>query len=210
MLGQTSILPDNPTVHVAGDAVGVPAPGETAPHLQRRWYIAFVGTNTEKHVRQRLQELGFDAYVASQSELRIWHNGRKNIVERVVIPTLVFVHVTERERRTIVNFPFIKSFLTDKAGRLNELGNHPLAVIPEIQMQTLQEMLANVDRTVQFATSGFALGDRVQVLGISGNPFTGHIVRLAGHKNRLVGIKLDFLGCAFIEVPTEKLLKLPN
>ena len=72
-----------------------------------------------------------------------------------------------------------------------------------------QEMLAQADSAVQFATSGFTLGDRVQVLGIGGSPFTGHIVRMSGKKSRYVGIKLDFLGCAFIEVPSEKLLRLP-
>ena len=208
MLGHPSTPPDVTTAHVAGDAVGVPSAVELAPS-QRHWFIADVGTNTEKFVRQRMQELGYDVYVASQQELRVWRNGRKNVLERVVIPTLVFIHATERERRLIVNFPFIKSFMTNKAGLPNELGRHPIASIPDDQMQALQEMLAQADSAVQFATSGFTLGDRVQVLGIGGSPFTGHIVRMSGKKSRYVGIKLDFLGCAFIEVPSEKLLRLP-
>ena len=89
-----------------GDAVGIPG---------RQWYVAFVGQNTEKSCREKLQRLGYDCYVATQDEIHQWRNGRRHHVERVVISTIVFVHATEDERRDIVNLPFIKYFMTDKA-----------------------------------------------------------------------------------------------
>jgi len=83
----------------------------------RQWYAAFVGTNSEKACRDRLVKMGHEAWVASQREERLWCNGRRNHVERVVIPLIVFVHATEEERHRIVSYPFIKHFLIDMAGK---------------------------------------------------------------------------------------------
>ena len=174
----------------AGDAVGVlpssfcPLPGDAVAPLgmppPRHWFVAYVGHNTEKASRDRLEQLGYEAFVASQKEMHVWRNGKRKKIERIVITTYVFVRVTERERRDIVNLPFIKSFLVNKAGTPTPLGRRPLAVIPDRQMQLLRTMLRDESDPVRFTSTAFSLGDTVRVLGWEQTGFQGQIVRLRG------------------------------
>ena len=97
-------------------------------------------------------------------------------------------------------------FLTDKASSLNQYGKHELVVIPDEQMRTLQNMLSQDDCMVHFATYGFALGDKVKVIGW-GDDVEGYIVRIPDDKAHYVGVRIDKLGCAYMEISPKKLLK---
>ena len=180
---------------VADDAEGIP-----------RWYVAYVGTRAEKTVRDRLISLGYEAYAATQWEIRVWRNGRKKKIERPVITQYVFIRLTERQRAVVVAMPEIHYFLVNKAGATNEYGRHLPAVIPDAQMQMLQRMLGQSDSAVRFATSGFAIGDTVRVLGWGDN-LQGHVVRIPGDHAKYVGIRIDQLGCAYMEISPDLLLK---
>ena len=176
-----------------GDAVGV--------HV-RQWYVAVVGHNTEKASRDRLLQLGYDSYVASQEEIHRWGNGRKKKVERVVISSLIFIHATEEERLRIVTLPFIKYFLTDKARTANDLGRHPLATIPDSQMQQLRFMLYNADATVDFVTERIRLGDRIRVIRGSLKGFEGNVTRYKDGSSYVVA-RIENLGYAMMKVSAE-------
>ena len=180
---------------VADDAEGIP-----------RWYVAYVGTRAEKAVRDRLISLGYEAYAATQWEIRVWRNGRKKKIERPVITQYVFIRLTERQRAVVVAMPEIHYFLVNKAGATNEYGRHLPAVIPDAQMRMLQRMLGQSDSAVRFATSGFAIGDTVRVLGWGDN-LEGHVVRIPGDHAKYVGIRIDQLGCAYMEISPDFLLK---
>ena len=180
---------------VADDAEGIP-----------RWYVAYVGTRAEKAVRDRLISLGYEAYAATQWEIRVWRNGRKKKIERPVITQYVFIRLTERQRAVVVAMPEIHYFLVNKAGATNEYGRHLPAVIPDAQMQMLQRMLGQSDSAVRFATSGFAIGDTVRVLGWGDN-LEGHVVRIPGDHAKYIGIRIDQLGCAYMEISPDLLLK---
>ena len=180
---------------VADDAEGMP-----------RWYVAYVGTRAEKAVRDRLISLGYEAYAATQWEIRVWRNGRKKKIERPVITQYVFIRLTERQRAVVVAMPEIHYFLVNKAGATNEYGRHLPAVIPDAQMRMLQRMLGQSDSAVRFATSGFAVGDTVRVLGWGDN-LQGYVVRIPGDHAKYVGIRIDQLGCAYMEISPDLLLK---
>ena len=135
------------TAVTAGDAVGLPP-----PHVpRRRWYIAIVGNNSEKLCGQRLlklfaewQKYGKDCevYVPIQRVLRrLGDSGRRTYVERVVLPTYVFVRCTEAERRRdIAYLPFVKRFFVNIAGAPVN-GHRPVATIPDAQMACLRRMI---------------------------------------------------------------------
>ena len=201
----------------AGDAVGVLSPSSfppcpvccgsaaTPPPSPRHWFVAYVGHNTEKASRDRLEQLGYEAFVASQKEMHVWRNGKRKKIERIVITTYVFVYVTEQERRAVVNLPFIKSFLVNKAGTPSPLGRRPLAVIPDRQMELLRTMLRDESDPVRFTSAAFSLGDTVRVLGWEQTGFQGHVVRLRGDNAPYVGIRIDNLGCAYMEIAPDRL-----
>lgn len=67
------------------DAVGVE---------KANWYVAIVNNRSEKVTAEKLSNEGYEAYVASQEEYRLWRNGKKKKIDRVVIPSMVFLHCT--------------------------------------------------------------------------------------------------------------------
>jgi transcription antitermination factor NusG len=180
---------------VADDAVGLP-----------RWYVAYVGTRAEKAVRDRLISFGYEAYAATQWEVHVWRNGRKKKIERPVITQYVFIRLTEQQRAVVVTMPEIHYFLVNKAGTPNEYGRHLPAVIPDSQMQMLRRMLGQSDSAVRFATSGFAVGDAVRVM-VGGGNLEGRVVRIPGDHARYMGVRIDQLGCAYMKVSPDFLIK---
>ena len=204
--------------NVADDAVGIPkseqpllqsdGESDSVTAKSRHWFIAYVGPRKEKSVRDMLLRQGYEAFAATQWEMHVWKNGRRKKVEQPVITHYVFVKVTERERLQIVANPEIHSFVTDKASEVNQFGRHKLAVIPDSQIEVLQAMLADSDHRVQFVTTGFSVGEEVQVLGWGENT-TGTIVRIQGDKARYIGIRINQLGCAYMEISPKLLVKIP-
>jgi transcription antitermination factor NusG len=200
--------PEITTVVGAGDAVGVSFSDEADASSQvqtegaaltpRRWFVACVRPNTEKASRERLEQLGYEAFVASQEEVKYWKNGnrkKRKKVERVVITQYIFVKVTEKERMDIVKQPFIRFFLMDRS-----CEKRTLATVSDREMDNLKVLLGKADRTVMFASAGFTIGEEVRVTGMGTYEYTGHVVRLSGDNADYVGVRLNVLGCAYMEV----------
>ena len=179
------------------DAVGVP---------NRQWFVAIVGRNTEKACRERLSALGYESYVATQMETRVWRTGQKKQVERVLISNILFIHVTERERLEIVKLPYINYFLTDKAGHTNDFGRHPLAVIPDSQMDMLRFMLYHADSPVSFTSEPLRLGDHIRVIRGQLTGCEGYVAK-DGNQTHLV-VRIDFLGSAQVSISSDDLEKI--
>ena len=170
----------------------------------RQWLVARVAPNTEKASRERLIELGYDAFVASQQEIRIYKNGnrkKRKKIERVVITQYVFLHLTEQERRTVVTLPFVKAFLINRSSE-----QRTFATVSDEQIRRLKRMLGQSEQTVQFITSGFSLGEEVIVMNLGNNDYAGRIVRVPGDNSTYVGVRLDTLGCAYLEISPENLM----
>ena len=170
----------------------------------RQWLVARVAPNTEKASRERLIELGYDAFVASQQEIRIYKNGnrkKRKKIERVVITQYVFLHLTEQERRTVVTLPFVKAFLINRSSE-----QRTFATVSDEQIRRLKRMLGQSEQAVQFMTSGFTLGDEVVVMNLGNNDYVGRIVRMPGDNSTYVGVRLDTLGCAYLEISPENLM----
>jgi len=169
-----------------GDAVG----------MERSfWFVAIVNNNTEKSVSERLYKKGIEHFLPKQAETRIWKNGRKVKVDRIVIPATVFIYCTERKRKEIVEFPFIKRFMTNRAGASLNAGGKPLAVIPETQIERLKFMLDQSDTPVSITDKPLRVGDKVKVIRGSLMGLVGEVLDLKSSKSELI-VNLDFFGCA--------------
>lgn len=186
-----------PSAQKVDDAVGMP---------NRQWFVAIVGRNTEKACRERLSALGYESYVATQMETRVWRTGQKKQVERVLISNILFIHVTERERLEIVKLPYINYFLTDKAGHTNDFGRHPLAVIPDSQMDMLRFMLYHADSPVSFTSEPLRLGDHIRVIRGQLTGCEGYVAK-DGNQTHLV-VRIDFLGSAQVSISSDDLEKI--
>lgn len=165
------------------------------------WYVAIVRNNSEKSVFEKLIKSGHKCYVPVQHEVRVWKNGRKSKVERVVIPSVVFIYCTETERKEIVTYPYILRFMTNRAGASSDYGSKPLATIPEIQINKLMFMVGNSDTPVVLSSRPYKKGDWVKIV-------RGKLIGLEGEVNAIdekhseVIVNLDFLGNARVSIET--------
>jgi hypothetical protein len=166
-----------------------------------KWFVAIVKHNTEKAVGEKLTKMGYETYVPIQTEYKVWRNGRKAKVDRVVIPSVVFIRCTERERRVVVSSPFVNRFMTNKAGTSEPAGNKPLAIIPDHQIAKLSFILCNSDTPVEFSSRIYRKGDIVRVIRGNLRGLEGEVHSIDDKNSELI-ISLDCLGNARLVIET--------
>lgn len=171
------------------------------------WYVAMVGYNTEKSVRDRIEKLGLEAYVATQTVTKIWSNGRKAHQLKVVIPTLVFIRCTETQRRQLVTLPYIYRFMTDRAARRENGVTAPPARITQKDIDTLRYMLAQSEIPVAFAETPIRSGDRVSIIRGKLQGISGTVIAADNNKSQLI-VGIGTLGAARITVATKLLRRI--
>ena len=190
-----------------GDAAGVPRVVRTVAYGEdaRFWFIARVSPNTEKSTRTKLRALGHEVFVASQPELRFWRNGirtKKRTIEKVVITQYIFLHLTRKERETVIRYPFVKEFMKNKATRTGK----DFALMGDDEMDTLMQMFSQGEHPVLFDTAGYTVGEEVH-LHLGSFDYTARVVRIRGDSTTYYGIRVSELGCAYMEVPPSVLSK---
>ncbi len=143
--------------------------------------------------------MGYVSYVAKQNVIRVWKNGRKSKVDKVVIPSLVFIYCTEKERREIVTYPFINRFMTDKAATTLPGGSKPLAVIPQQQIDTLRFMLGQSDVLVAFVETQFKVHDNVTVIRGALSGIKGEVINVEDGKCNVL-VSIGIIGTAKVTI----------
>lgn len=157
----------------------------------RQWLVAYVRSCMEKKTAERLRSMGIECYVPVQSEIRQWSDRRKR-VDRLVLPMLVFVHVTPLERPLPLTLAAVLRYMVLR-------GQNTPAVIPDDQMERFRFMLDYSPEAVGFSNAPFTPGDPVRVIKGPLAGLEGELVTIDG--KRQVFIRLDLLGCAHVEVP---------
>lgn len=174
-------------------AVGVP---------ERKWFVAIVNARHERVVADKLIALNIESYVATQRELRVWKNGRKKYIDRVIIPSLVFVRCTELQRIEIVKLPFIFRFLVNRTSETGKLSK-PVAVIRNQEIEKLKFMLGQSDYPVDFEPVHYKVNDTVRVIRGSLVGLVGEVVKASDGTTTLT-VVIDQLGCAKVSIePTD-------
>lgn len=171
-----------------------------------KWFVAIVNPRHEKTVADKLQKINLETYVAIQQEVHQWANGRRRKVDRVVIPSMVFVKCSEQERRRIVTLPYILRFLVNRSGRADGL-NKPVAVIGEAEMAKLRFMLGHSDSPVEFAPTQFRIHDTVRVIRGNLAGLQGEIRANSDGTHTLL-VSLSLLGGALLHIPPQDVEKL--
>ncbi|MDE6294861.1 MAG: UpxY family transcription antiterminator [Muribaculaceae bacterium] len=171
------------------------------------WYIAMVGYNTEKVVRERIENLGLEAYVATQNVTKVWKNGRKAHILKVVIPMLVFVRCTEAQRRRLVSLPYIYRFMSDRAAKSDTGEAAPPARVTQHDIDTLKYMLGQSDVPVTFVDTPIRSGDRVTIIRGNLRGISGTVITADDNKSQLI-VAIGTLGAARISVATDLLKRL--
>lgn len=167
-----------------------------------KWYVAIVNNRSEKINGERLNKLGIENYVPVQKVVRIWKNGKKAKVDKVVIPAVIFIHCTERERReVVVRLPFIFRFMTNKAGNTSGLTAKPPATVSDKEIDRLKFMLGQSDIPIEITEGTFQKGDRVRVVRGSLKGLEGEVIGMKSAQSELI-VSLEHFGCARLTINT--------
>ncbi len=178
---------------------------DTATVPEVKWYVAIVNNRSEKVIADKLTKLGIENYVPTQTIFKVWKNGRKAKVERVVISSVVFIHCTEQQRREIVKLPFIFRFMTNKAGSSSPSSiSKPIAVVSENEINQLKFMLGQSDIPVTITDRVYKVGDKVRVIRGSLIGLEGEVFNLQPDKSEVV-VVLEHFGCARLQIDTVNL-----
>lgn len=183
------------------DAVGVP---------EVKWFVAIVNNRSEKINGERLAKIGIENYVPTQTTFKVWKNGKKASIDRIVIPTVIFIHCTEQQRREIVRLPYIFRFMTNKAGTTaTEYLNKPLAIIPDKEINQLKFMLGQSDVPVIITDRPYKVGDKVRIIRGSLKGLEGEVFSTDSEKSEVM-IALEYFGCAKLLIDTVNLEVIQN
>ena len=185
---------NSPVTDDTDDAVGMPP---------RQWYIGIVPPKHEQKVGEILASEGYETYVASQPRLKVYSSGRKKWVTQVLIHSKIFIKCTDKERHLILKNPEVLRFMTNPSSA-KDSGHRALAVIPNREIETLKFMLGQKEYPVSFQDLKLATGDKVKIIRGSLKGLEGFVFS-SGNTNEEVIIKLDFLGCAKVNISTSNL-----
>lgn len=165
------------------------------------WYVGFVKPYQERKCADALGKLGVTCYLPVQREKRKYSDRIKE-VERLVLPRMIFVRTTEKNRIPL---------LTDIYGLyafMNEGGTYHPAIVPDREIDDFRFMVEHSEVKVKVSSQLFAPGDRVKVIA---GPLKGLECELTevGEK-RCVAVRLGRVGTAFLEFPPSSLALLEN
>lgn len=197
-------MSDDKTISVHSHS-NIPATSEEKLY----WFVAIVKHNTEKACGEKLQQLGYEAWVPTQQERRVWKDGRVKMVDRIVLPSYVLVHVTEQQRlKEVVRLPFIFRFMPSMAGKGGRLRSvSPVAIVPEKEIDTLRYMLGNADDLVTFDRPPLHVGDNVRVARGNLRGLEG-VVAKAEDGSSYIYVVMESLGCAKVKVDPKNVEKI--
>lgn len=138
--------------------------GRSVAH-SKRWLVAIVRIHHEKKTSERLTKMGVENFLPIQQEVHNWSDRRK-VVDRVILPMMIFVHVDPQEQKEVLTLSAISRYMVLR-------GESTPAVIPDQQMLRFKFMLDYSDETICMSTSPLAPGENTCNIGAIGRTGRG-------------------------------------
>jgi transcription antitermination factor NusG len=161
-------------------------------NIKKDWLVAYVQSNREKKISERLTLQGIENFLPLQKETRQWSDRLKEI-ERVVIPMCVFVKVARPERLEVLRTPSVNRFMVLR-------GESTPAIIPPSQMERFMFMLDYSKEAVEMSYEHLSPGEQIRVIKGPLAGLEGELVTVGGKSK--VAVRIDILGVAMVEIPT--------
>ena len=170
------------------------------PDNERHWYVAYVKPFFERKIADELTSLLYSVYLPVQQEIRQWSD-RKKIVDRLVIPRILFIHSTAAERERLLR----ESRYHEYIHFLCKSGPRTPAVVPDKEMNSFMKMV-NHGRMVTVTDYQFSKGDRVRV---TSGPLIGlECELLSVDGRRCLAVNLSGIGTATMDLDMESIEKI--
>lgn len=158
---------------------------------ERKWFIAYVKSNQERKTAEVLEKMGKEHYLPIQREIHRWSD-RNRIVERLVIPRMIFIRCTEHERVEILASVWQIFAFMSNGGRYNA------TVVRDAEMETFRAMVEHSGRNVSMSSEPLAVGDHVR---ITSGPLTGYECELVSiGASRCLAVRLGAIGTATMDL----------
>ena len=175
-------------------------PTNTIKPEERKWYVAYVRLFHERKTAERLAAMGIESFVPVREEIHQWSQRMKKVM-RVLIPQMIFIHATQKERMEALTLASISHYIVLR-------GEHTPAVIPDRQMRQFMFMVDYSTETIEMFTSPLEPGQSIKVIKGPLSGMEGELIEIDG-KSKVV-VRLDLLGCAGVDMPIGYVEALPK
>lgn len=165
--------------------------------VARRWHIVRTSVHQERKVEAYLQSLGLETFLPIQKEMHNWSDRRK-LVDRIVIPMIVFVKANTEDLTTLRLHHYDKK-LMKHPGTINTF-----ATIPDKQMDDFKFMLEYSETPVAIIDRPIRKGDLVTIVRGSLRGLQGYVTSCEDGQNRF-NLILDVFGGAIVYISKENL-----
>ncbi len=167
----------------------------------KRWIALLVQMNTEMKVGAKLNEIKIENYVPTQIEIHQWSD-RKKKINRIIIPMIVFVKVSEVQEKRLKTYSYIRKIISYP-------GQNKSAIIPDEQIERLKFMLNYADSKVEINNNIFEIGEKVKIIRGSLNGLEGELYYFDSDKP-MVAIRIECLGYACVNVSKTDIISINN
>lgn len=158
---------------------------------KRKWFVAYVRMHHERKTTEKLSAMHIESFVPVREEIHQWSQ-RKKKIQRVLIPQMVFIHATEKERLEALTLSSISHYMVLR-------GEHRPAVISDEQMKQFKFMVDYSEETIEIMDAKLVPGQSVKVIKGPLSGLEGELIEIGG-KSKVV-VRLDILGCAGVDMP---------
>lgn len=172
------------------------------------WYVVIVRQRNElvsRRILDGMKNLDFqlETYVAAQKLLSFSTRNPRKVIERVVIPSKIFIRVDEQHRQEVLKLcPYLSGYMTDPSLNLTANGFRKFARVADSEIRTLRKILELVDAPVEYFDAQPKRGDKIQVLTGQFHGLKGVVCEEGGKKR--VTVILDKLGTFRFTLPIDE------
>ena len=158
---------------------------------ERKWYVAYVRLFHERKTAEKLAAMGIESFVPVREEIHQWSQRKKKVM-RVLIPQMIFIHATPKERLEALTLASISHYMVLR-------GEHTPAVIPDRQMQQFMFMVDYSEESIEMYNSPLQPGQSIKVIKGPLAGMEGELIEIEG-KSKVI-VRLDLLDCAGVDMP---------
>lgn len=123
---------------------------EMMKNASKKWFVLCTKPRNELKVTERLMKIGVEVYAPTKIEVRQWSDRKKKVIIPL-LPSMVLVHVLEKEVDLVFQVPGTVRFLFEHGKRASVSNEEVLA------------MKNYLEATETEATRAWVVGDAVKV-----------------------------------------------
>lgn len=151
------------------------------------WVAALTLMNAEKQTAKSLNKENIETFVATKKEKHKWSD-RIKVIERLIIPMVVFVHITEEDLPQLRNNKNIRKILSYPGDKIPTR-------IPDEQIERFKFMLDHSEEPVLLDNRNLTVGENIRVIKGPLYGLCGFLLK-SYEGESFISISIDGLGMA--------------